>query len=230
MKQLLKNRLNMILIIGIVMLYLAFLSFDLFSIPRSMESRYLKYASIMLCFLLATGLYYHSTDKRDSKYVVLALIFTLAADLFLLFTQRKITGVFFFCLMQLTYLKRYNIRFFKVGIGFAVIAIFIHFLSLFQPLYVIAGLYAFLIVTCFLATFHAKLPKFNLQCARVGMALFILCDIHVALYNQLSMSSDYFRFVTVAMWLFYLPAQFLLAISAFYPHQSHINSYISSLN
>ena len=203
--------------IGIIILYAAFLSLDIFSLPRSIESRHFKYASIVLCFILAALLYQQSADKRDSRYVVLALTFTMLADIFLLFTNYKIIGIFFFCLMQLTYLKRYNIRFFYAGICFAGIAILVHLFLPIGPLYVIAGLYAILIVSCFLATFRTKLPKFNLYCVRMGMLLFILCDINVALYNQASASSNYYRFVTVAMWLFYLPAQFLLAMSAAYP-------------
>ena len=217
MKQILKSRLNVIPIVGIIVLYIAFLSLDIFAIPRSIESRHFKYASIVLCFLLTTLLASNSADERDSRYVVLALIFTVLADTFLLFTNYKITGVFFFCLMQLTYLKRYNVRFFKVGIFFSAVAIIVYFLLSFEPLYIIAGLYAFLIGSCFFATFRTKLPNFNLYCVRIGMTLFILCDINVALYNQLSTNSNYYRFVTVAMWLFYLPAQFLLAISAFHP-------------
>lgn len=214
MKQIIKNRFNIVLIVGILILYGAFLSLDMFSIPRSIPSRYLKYASIVLCFVFATSLMHQSSNKKDSIYVVIALIFTMAADTFLLFTHHKEVGVFFFCLVQLTYLKRYNAAFFKAGICFGLLAVFTYFLFQFQALYVIAALYAILISSCFFSTFRTKLPKFNLYCARIGMLLFILCDIHVALYNQLSTGSSYYRFVTLSMWLFYLPSQFLLALSA----------------
>lgn len=217
MKQLLKNQSNTMLIIGIIVLYFAFLSLDIFSFPRTIESRYFKYASIILCFLLATSLTTISANKRDSSYVVLALIFTMLADIFLLFTNHKVTGIFFFCLMQLTYLKRYNTRFFHAGVFFSLLAILARFFLPFDPLYIIAGLYAILIGSCFLATFRTKLPRFNSYCVRIGMALFILCDINVALYSQLSTSSNFYEIVAVAMWLFYLPAQLLLAMSSFHP-------------
>ena len=217
MIQIVKNRLNAILIILIIILYVAFLSLDIYFVPRSMYSRYLKFASIVLCLILATSLFHISEYKKDSKYVVIALLFTMISDIFLLFINNKIAGVFFFCLVQLTYLKRYNMHFFKVGLFFSVVAIIVHLLFSLQPLYIIAGLYAFLIVSCFIATFRTALPKFNLFCVRIGMALFILCDIHVALYNQLSQGFCYYRFVAIAMWLFYLPAQLLLAMSASYP-------------
>ena len=215
MKQILKNRLDAMLILGIVILYIAFLGLDIFSVPRSLLSRTFKYASIVLCFLLSTSFLFKSEDKRDSIHVVLALMFTMIADIFLLFTNHKIAGIFFFCLVQLTYLKRYNLQFFITGIYFVLIAMIAHLLLPLQPLYVIAGLYAFLIVSCFLSTFYTKLPKFNLYCVRIGMILFILCDINVALFNELSRSFSYYRFISIAIWLFYLPAQFLLALSAF---------------
>ena len=216
MKQILKNRLDVILILGIIILYIAFLSLDFFLVPRSLLSRSFKYASIVLCFLLATSLFFKSQNKRDSKYVVLALMFTMIADIFLLFTDHKIAGVFFFCLVQLTYLKRYNLQFLITGLYFIAIAIIAYFLLPFQPLHVIAGLYAFLIVSCFFSTFYTELPKFNLYCARIGMIFFILCDINVALFNELSRNFSYYQIISIAIWLFYLPAQLLLALSASY--------------
>ncbi|MCL2560203.1 MAG: hypothetical protein FWE07_06915 [Turicibacter sp.] len=214
MKQIINKRINAVFLVSIAILYLAFLALDIFFLPRSIESRYLKFASITLCFMLATSLYRDSADKKDSGLVVVAMIFTMLADVFLLFIGAKITGVFFFCLVQLTYLWRYNKRFFTAGLVCVAAAIAVHALASFQPLYVIAGLYAALIGICFLSTFRTDLPKFNVTCVRIGMVFFILCDIHVALYNQLSSSSDYYRFVAVAMWLFYLPAQLFLSLSA----------------
>jgi hypothetical protein len=161
MKQILKNSLNVILVLGIIMLYVAFLSLDIFSNLRALQSKYLKYARIVLCFIIETSLAYRSEDKRDSNYIGLAFIFTMIANIFLLFTSNKIIGIFFFCLVQLTYLKRYDIRIFKAGISFALIAMRVHSLLPFQSLYVITVVYAILIGSCFLVTFRTKLPKFN---------------------------------------------------------------------
>ena len=216
MKQIFKSRLNAFFIIGIIILYIAFLSIDVFSAPGLLPTRYLKYTTIILCFLLALNLHRNSINKQDSKYVVIAFIFTLIADIFLLFTGNKIAGIFFFCLVQLTYLKRYNIRLFKFGIFVSTVAIMIHLFTSFDQLYIIAGLYAPLILVCAISTFRTKLPKFNLYCTRIGMILFILCDIHVAMFDQLSRASSYHHFASIVIWLFYLPAQFLLALSAFH--------------
>jgi len=214
MKQIFKNHQNTKLIIGIIILYITFLSIDIFSVFRLLSSAYLKYASIVLCFLLALTSYRKSNNKQDSKYVVIAFIFTLIADIFLLFTGNKIAGILFFCLVQLTYLKRNNRCFFKFGIYVSMIAIVIQLFAVFDSLYIIATLYAFLIVACAISTFKTDLPKFNLYCVKIGMILFILCDIHVALFNYSSPRFNYSHFASIAIWLFYLPAQFLLALSA----------------
>lgn len=214
MKQIFKSRQNTKLITGIIILYITFLSIDVFSVPRSLPSTHLKYASIVLCFLLALNLYRMSINKQDSKYVVIAFIFTLIADIFLLFTGNKIAGVLFFCFVQLTYLKRNNRHFFKFGIYVSVVAVIIYLFAVFDSLYIIVTLYASLILACAISTFKTDLPKFNLFCVRIGMILFILCDIHVALFDQLSRGSSYYYFASIVIWLFYLPAQFLLALSA----------------
>jgi hypothetical protein len=54
----------------------------------------------------------------------------------------------------------------------------------------------------------------------IGMVLFLLCDINVGIFNLadfLVIDSNLFKsiygFSSIGMWLFYLPAQVLLAIS-----------------
>lgn len=209
-----KNPLHISLISGLVLLYVTFLAQDIFSAVNIIPAIYLKYASIMLCFLLAFSLYTKSSDKKDSKYVVLALLLTLIADIFLIFTSHYSAGVFFFCLVQLTYLKRHNTRFFMTGLQFIPVAALAYFFMPLDFLYIIAGLYGALILTCFISSFKTTLPKFNKMAIRIGLILFILCDIHVALFNLLPRSHNYFAIAAVAMWFFYLPSQVMLAFSA----------------
>jgi len=217
MKQILKQPVYLGLITGIVILYIAFLSLDTFlSTSRTMLSLQLKYASMVFCFLLAVVLYKQSDNKKDSKYVVIALFFTLIADIFLLFTSNDIAGIFFFCLVQLTYLKRYNTKFFAVGLSLIPVAILVYLFAPIDPLFVIAGFYAILILSCFISTFYTELPRFNSICVRLGMFLFILCDIHVALFNQLPRNVAYHQVAAVAMWFFYLPSQLLISLSAYH--------------
>jgi len=215
MQQIFKNRQNIVLLTAIISLYLAFLSVDLFSNSMHQLSTNLKYASIVMCFLLAISLHWQSVNRQDSRYVVVALALTLVADWFLLFTNNNIAGIFWFCLVQLVYLKRCHKPLFQLGIVVATCAVMVDFLTAFRSLHVIAGLYALLIIACLIATFKTTLPKFNLRCVQIGMLLFVLCDLHVALLNRLPATNNYRAFAVVAIWLFYLPAQCLLALSAF---------------
>lgn len=214
MKKVIQNPLNLILFIGIIGLYVAFMTLMVFTNTPARLINQLKFMSIVLCFGLALSLYQRSHNKKDSKYVIFALTFTVIADIFLLFTTRHIPGVLSFWLVQLLYLKRYHNRLFGAGIIAVVIAIPLIFLLPFESLHIIAGTYAILIMLCFFATFKTKLPIFNLVCIRLGMLLFILCDVHVALFNLLARSHPYFPIASIAMWFFYLPSQLLLALSA----------------
>ena len=226
LKLILKSRFHLFLLVGIGVLYVWFLSLDVFALPRSLPSRYLKYASVVFCFLLAGSFHFSSANKKDSKYVVIALFFTLIADVFLLFTTQRLTGVLVFCFVQLVYLKRYDNRFFLTGLGLVSVSNLVYIFSGFSALHVAAGLYAVLIVLCFSATFFGVAARafsaFRLRCVRSAMVLFILCDVHVALYNYIGSTSPYYRVVTVAMWLFYLPSQLLLALSAWHPKKKTV--------
>ena len=214
MKKVLLNPINAALLCAILILYFLFMGIDFGVIYRFTESDYLKFASIVLCLILSCVISIKSKNKKDSIYIVIALCFTLIADVFLLLTHQHVYGVFVFCFAQLTYLHRYNKRIFRYGLlGVAVGAITYIIFSL-PTLYFISVVYAFLILLVFASTFFTKLPRLNCLLARTGMVLFILCDIHVALFNQLPRSSSYFWFASVAMWLFYLPSQVLIVLSA----------------
>jgi len=220
MKEIFKNRLTGILIISILILYAKFLYLDILTAGNYALSRNLKYASIWLCFLLAILLWKSSSNKADSLLVCIALTFTLIADWFLLFTNHHQLGVFFFCFVQLTYLQRFKGKNFKISLYLAsTVFIFIAITTFSFNLYVISTLYAYLIISCSIATFTTKLPKFNRNLAQIGLILFILCDIHVALLNTLPPSHHYYHLTTIATWLFYLPSQLILTLSSYHSNQ-----------
>ncbi len=61
-------------------------------------------------------------------------------------------------------------------------------------------------------------PNPNGQMIALGMILFLLCDINVALYNILGYIGKvnvFYNISFVSMWLFYLPSQVLLALSGY---------------
>ncbi|MDR1029043.1 MAG: lysoplasmalogenase family protein, partial [Clostridiales Family XIII bacterium] len=79
----------------------------------------------------------------------------------------------------------------------------------------VAVAYAVLIVAVGVGAFLAKQARVNRLLSRAGMALFILCDINVAIFNILPLQNSLHGVSAVLMWAFYLPAQTLLALSAY---------------
>lgn len=227
LKKILKSPINFAFVLIIGTLYVAFITIDIFFYARSLPANYLKFASIALCFLLAVNLCRTSSNKSDSRFIVGALIFTMIADIFLLFNLSHYVGILSFFIVQLIYQKRHNTRSFIFGMIIVVLTVPMTFMLPFERLHVAAGAYAILILTTFVSTFWALVPRFNLRCIRLGMILFILCDIHVALYNQLPWGSSYYEVSAVAIWIFYLPSQLLLALSTYHDQnltKKHINT------
>jgi len=203
-----------IIVLLIITLYGMFLTVDIFFYSGSLLSNILKFTSIVMCFFLACSYLTGSLNKKDTFLVVLALFFTIGADIFLLFTNYHVIGIAFFITVQCVYLIRYNKSVLQFSILYFIIAILIFTFTNISILYIFSGLYAVLILSTLWATFKTSLSRYQLLLVRVGMILFILCDIHVALFNVLLRYSPYFNIASVAMWLFYLPSQFLIALSA----------------
>ncbi|MDR0596439.1 MAG: hypothetical protein LBG50_02750, partial [Clostridiales Family XIII bacterium] len=77
-------------------------------------------------------------------------------------------------------------------------------------------LYAALIITATVTAFVRKQARVNNLLSRLGMVLFVLCDINVFLWNSREMGAltDIPAWTYMLMWAFYLPAQTMLALSA----------------
>jgi hypothetical protein len=209
--------------------YLAFLSIDLFCPELGLFSSLLKYAGILLCLALALLLRRHAWDRRDSTLLVSALFLTAAADLFLLLLNRPIPGLLVFCAAHLVYIRRYRPAWF-IPAAAAVLAAFAGLLAAsslvpgFPAKYALAGLYGALLLAVAVCAFRSSLPRINRRLAAAGMALFLLCDIHVVLFNTLPAGSLYDPYASFFMWLFYLPAQAALAVSG-YDYREQIGSF-----
>jgi hypothetical protein len=111
---------------------------------------------------------------------------------------------------------------YNVGLCGWLAALVMPFFVPIDGLLLLAGVYGFLFVgnllinTRFLLQKDAHLPKKNRCMVITGLALFALCDVNVLLYNL----PDYFPGMEDVMlpfytfiWVFYLPAQGLLALS-----------------
>jgi len=182
-------------------IYLSFISFDLLKI----DSTYLKYLGIVLCLI------YVIYNKKS--YKVIALSFTLIADLFLLvLNQNYELGVFIFIGAQISYLlylRSINNKSFKTFLPIRIFIIIVGSIvlylsknnSLLNELVLIY--FSSLVINC-LNAYNAKEKMFTL-----GLLLFIACDICVGLHNTTFNTP----LISILMWVFYLPSQVLIALS-----------------
>lgn len=198
-------------------LYAAFLTWDLTIGGRG--SNPIKYAGILLC--LAYSLYLGR--RGGSRLMPAALSLTALADVFLLLLDTHYAlGIGLFCLVQGIYL----VRIFRSNGGrilwglriilFVLVLVVLKKLGLLIPLNVLALFY----FTNFLCNALASLgcPGRNMRLFSVGLWLFLCCDVCVGLFQSPELASPAVEaFVRVGMWLFYLPAQVLLALSGANP-------------
>lgn len=213
-----------ILVIYLVFLYIDFVSKYL----RNIYSVGLKYSTIVFCFIISLLIGSNGYGKEDTRLVQLARLFNLIADYFLVISCDFNIGVFFFALVQITYIIRHsimenkkykNLIFFIIALTIALIAIVnINITSIEKELIILVIIYAALLTTslyCAVSTIsRSKYPKKSSCIIALGMFLFFMCDLNVGLYNILR-ESDMKFFLGYLIWLFYLPSQLLLTLSGF---------------
>ena len=199
---------------GECLLYLWFLSVDLWG---EGSSNPVKYASILLC--LAFSLL-GAAAWGGERLVCLALGLTAWADWYLLVLNRHYAlGVGIFCGVQLCYLVRlrresggrswWGARLALVLGALAGLAA----LGQLTALNVLVALY----FTGFLcnAGLSLTLSGRRMRLFSLGLVLFLCCDVWVGVFNAPGLLPDgFYAFARVGMWLFYLPAQVLIALSA----------------
>lgn len=202
--------------------YSAFLILDLLE-RQIFLSNLLKFISIVLCLI-------YSITAKGNIYFIAAMALTTASDFFLLFTEQIEIGLICFCVVQLLYLcfllreKKYYVALVLADIGLTVLLIlvltfFFHVIR--NTVLKLSILYFTFLVTNCIVTF--QLMKKNKDYLRlllcVGFFLFLLCDIHVALFNvsyylPAMNSNKVFNFtnlISKVIWFYYLPAQVMLS-------------------
>lgn len=193
-------------------LYAAFLILDLTG--RGGDTILIKYAGILLCVLFA-----HLSVLKGGEYLVhIALSITAIADWFLLVrNDRYAVGITLFLCVQTVYFLRLR----RAGVpsalplraGLALGAgLGLYLLQMASPVNLLAGLYfsQLLSNTALAWTLHGR----QRRVFAVGLTLFVGCDLCVGLFNALPAASPLYPAVSVGMWLFYLPSQALIALSA----------------
>jgi hypothetical protein len=212
--------------------YVTFLWIDIsglsLSIPISFVgtiglSSILKFASIILCLVIATTIRKSPSNLRDANLQVIIFFWTLAADFFLLFTSQFVVGITIFCGAHLTAILRYRRKLFRPALIFFFVAWLVWFAfsyartsqTPFGAIYFVSIIYAILIITSTVTAFISDQPKKNRWLSSTGMILFLLCDLNVALANVLPEGNAIWFMAEILMWAFYLPAQTLLSLSAY---------------
>jgi hypothetical protein len=190
----------------------------------------IRYSSIILCFALTLiGLSRSGRDgvlaanKRDAGLQSAALAFALIADYFLMFTNFYAAGILAFQGQHLMAILRYRkpaflphlvIAGFASVISAAMLAVGGAYAS--KALALAAISYGVLLLSAAFYTIRMPLiPRKNRWLSRLGYILFISCDINMALSFMLPAEAAYKAIALDAAWVFYFPAQLLLAGSVF---------------
>lgn len=195
-------------------LYALFLSMDL-TVLRS-ETVPIKYFGILLCL----GFALLSCFQWGGDWLVpLALALTAGADWFLLVRgDNYALGIALFLCVQTVYYLRlrragapaaYPLR---AGLALGA-ALGLYLLKMATPVNLLAGLYFSQLLSNTILAWTQKGRRWRLFA--LGLALFVGCDICVGVFNlQLSQSLLQHFLAYLGMWLFYLPSQVLIALSA----------------
>lgn len=197
-------------------LYAAFLIWDL--TVGGPGSNPIKFAGILLC--LAYSLYL--SRQGGCRLVSAALALTVLADIFLLLLNAHYAlGILLFCGVQGLYFIRIvrgggrNLWGLRLGL-FLLSLVVLNLLGLLIPLNILALFY----FTNFFCNALASLSCSgrSMRLFSIGLWLFLCCDLCVGLFqNPQLVPPAVSAFVSVGMWLFYLPAQVLIALSGANP-------------
>lgn len=195
-------------------IYLSFLVWDL--LVGGSGANFIKFCGILLCLAFAL---WAGTKPGGEGLTALALAFTAAADVLLLLLDRDyLLGVGLFCLVQLCYgvgIYRKSGRGWWAGrLGLSLLSLAaLARLGLLTPLNGLALVYFSNFVCNALASFGCRGRRARQFSA--GLCLFLCCDVCVAGFQHPELVPPALAaFDRVGMWLFYLPGQVLIALSA----------------
>lgn len=213
------------------MIYITFNILDIrFDTPSMMRvSVALKLLSIASCLIFLIGSAHENPENKDARLMVIVMSLTLASDVILLLTRQFALGLVLFVCVQVLYSIRIQKRFImgRVFIQGAVFIACLLFFMLKMPqrfnYALMLSLGAFYALMFLLNIFKVMTIKFQTDYDKrlfaVGLVLYALCDINVAIYNFPSffesnfILSQIYAYSGLAMWLFYLPGQVALTLS-----------------
>ena len=197
-----------------------------------------KFAFVAACFGVALASYFFCRSRKDWLWLVLGLAFTVAADYFLVLHGLHYIGVAVFCFAHVAYIVRAVnaspgglrrvlpvLAVIVAALAYFVLALCvlswlnrIHsssrvFVIIFS-VETVAIVYALLFITNIYVS--ARYIRHNRVLVIAGLLLFAACDICVLLFNLPFYfgAPGWLRGVFPLIWVFYLPSQALLAVSA----------------
>ena len=225
-KHFLMSKDNLLIIAFVFIEAILYASFLYYDFVNTTISEYIKYSSILLCFVVSLIL---AIKKRSicTVFTSIAILFTCLSDYFLLLSKDYelfYIGIFTFFIAQIFYAfiinKQAKIKRLPLDIGIRV--------ALTTALVIVAiSIKLDALTTCALIYFIELLSNFimslipskeNKKFLLLSLAffLFILCDVNVAL-NNLSIENQSFKFaIYFMMWLFYLPSQVILSTNSYF--------------
>lgn len=224
-----------ILLLIISILYIVFLYLDICDRSIFISTDEMKYLCIILCFTISLLIGENFLNRKDLFLLQISLFFTVIADYFFLITHKYILGIVSFCIVQIIYSVRHDIKnkvstikkFIMTLILVLIIYLIIsNFIITIDLIFVVGIYYAIaLIVSVIKAIKSCKYnyyPSPNKYMIAWGMILFLLCDIHVGFANiqkVIKVSPGLLkRFLDKSIsliWFFYLPSQILLTLSGY---------------
>jgi len=214
------------------LLYFSFLYMDIFNFEGAISSNLLKFISIAICFLIVLCIGNDYLNKKDKALLQLGLLITVFADFCFLIIDYYVLGIGLFCLVQVIYYNRYkgyrSYRYPLVILRFTITLILIVTIYLvlnlvtikIDFLYVIALFYAICLISSIIEsirTFRDNTYSYpNKHMILLGMLLFLLCDINIAISNITKEISIVVHNISgILIWVFYLPSQVLLSMSGY---------------
>lgn len=182
-----------------------------------------KFIIIVCCFINTLLTRQVALHKTDINLLRLGMFFTMLADYFLILTTQYIIGLISFCIVQIIYNLRYmGKERLRVQLISSLIAfITIYFIFNIELIISLGLVYCVLFINSFISLFLGckKYPIPNNIFILLGMILFALCDINVALYglslyaSRTVFYSQYLDTIFFLIWIFYIPSQVLLSLS-----------------
>ncbi|MCL2403997.1 MAG: hypothetical protein FWC92_00480 [Defluviitaleaceae bacterium] len=180
----------------------------------------LKFIFVVLCLVVALVSYFTCRSKKDWLWLVLALAATVGADYFLVLHNIHLMGVAVFCFAHMAYIMRAvydtdtsdRCRLWRC-LPLAVVPV-VGLAFVLANIYLVAGVYAALFITNIYVS--ARYVRHNRVLVIAGLLLFAACDLCVFLFNLpfYMGAPSWLTSIFPLIWVFYLPSQALLAVSA----------------